>query len=149
MRRNNFSSAADRRWQRRYERIQQRKEEEAERKDRVEFYAEMEKYSESLRQLELYSQAETLRQRELERALEEERRQRQEERERAMWADFNRWVEEHLRQVQTSSNRDYGYSTETLVVDEMMSEPEPEEELEVGDDSALDAFLGEFLTPGA
>ena len=34
MRRNNFSSAADRRWQRRYERIQQRKEEERERRDR-------------------------------------------------------------------------------------------------------------------
>lgn len=34
MRRNNFSSAADRRWQRRYERIQQRREEELERRDR-------------------------------------------------------------------------------------------------------------------
>ena len=32
MRRNNFSSAADRRWQRRYERIRRRKEEEKERK---------------------------------------------------------------------------------------------------------------------
>lgn len=36
MRRNNFSSAADRRWQRRYERIQQRKEEERERRERQE-----------------------------------------------------------------------------------------------------------------
>lgn len=34
MRKNKFSSAADRRWQRRYERIQQRKEEERERRDR-------------------------------------------------------------------------------------------------------------------
>lgn len=38
MRRNNFSSAADRRWQRRYERIQQRKEEEKERRERQESY---------------------------------------------------------------------------------------------------------------
>lgn len=150
MRRNNFSSAADRRWHRRYERIQQRKEEEAERKDRVAYEAEMEKYSESFRQLELYIQAETLRQRELERALEEEQRRRQEERERAMLEDFNRWVEERLRRIQTSINRGYGYSAETLVVDEIDSpEPEPEEELEAGDASALDAFLGEFLAPGA
>lgn len=35
MRRNNFSSAADRRWRRRYERIQQRKEEELYRRDMV------------------------------------------------------------------------------------------------------------------
>lgn len=34
MRRNNYTSASDRRWQRRYERIQQRKEEELERRDR-------------------------------------------------------------------------------------------------------------------
>lgn len=34
MRRNNFTSASDRRWQRRYERIQQRREEELERRDR-------------------------------------------------------------------------------------------------------------------
>ena len=34
MRRNNYTSAADRRWRRRYERILQRKEEEAERQER-------------------------------------------------------------------------------------------------------------------
>ena len=34
MRRNNFTSASDRRWQRRYERIQQRREEELERRNR-------------------------------------------------------------------------------------------------------------------
>lgn len=34
MRRNNFTSASDRRWQRRYERIHQRREEELERRDR-------------------------------------------------------------------------------------------------------------------
>lgn len=34
MRRNNYTSASDRRWQRRYERIQQRREEELERRDR-------------------------------------------------------------------------------------------------------------------
>lgn len=89
---------------------------------------------------------ETIWQQELERALEEERRRLQEEREREIWAEFNRLVEEHLQRMRESSNRGYGYSAQTTVVDDLV--PEPEEELEAGDASELDAFLYEFLAPG-
>lgn len=116
MRRNNFSSAADRRWQRRYERIQQRKEEERERRERQEsegFHAEM---------------------------------------------------EEHERATRENS-RGRGYRVQNMVVDDfygftfknggviffhdLEENPEPEQDLEAGDASVLDAFLGEFLSPGA
>ena len=135
MRRNNFSSAADRRWQRRYERIQQRREDELERRERRGRDAE-ERIEDPFQQLDLY--AELIRRQEEEllrqsRAAEERRR---EEQERAMWAEFERWI------------RSQRVVFEDKPV-EFELEPEPEPELSAGDDAALDGFLGNFLAPGA
>ena len=138
MRRNNFSSAADRRWQRRYERIQQRREDELERRDRRGRDAE-ERIEDPFQQSELY--AELLRRQEeemLRRHLEEEQRRMREEREREMWADFERWLR-HQHVI---------FDDITAEV-EFCIEPEPEPELKVGDASELDSFLGNFLAPGA
>lgn len=119
MRRNNFSSAADRRWQRRYERIQQHKKEEAERKDLEELNAAMmDEFSKSLRPW----------QRELARASKEAQMRREEE-----WQEnFMRWVKEHLQRIPP------------IVIDEVVPDPESEKELEAGDASVLDAFLENF-----
>ena len=138
MTRNNYTSAADRRWQRRYERIQQRREEELERRDRRGRDAE-ERIEDPFQQSELY--AELLRRQEeemLRRHLEEEQRRVREGIERAMWANFERW-----------------YRLQHVIFDDINSdvkfciEPEPEPELKVGDASELDSFLGNFLAPGA
>ena len=125
MRRNNFTSASDRRWQRRYERIQQRKEDEAIRRERVEYESEMEKYEDIFRQLE----DERLR-RHLE---EEQRRMRQmiEERERQI-RDFEQWLSRHY-----------------IIIDDVLTGSAPEPDLEEGDSSTLDVFLDEFLAPEA
>lgn len=138
MPRNNYTSAADRRWQRRYERIQQRREEELDRRDRRGRDAE-ERIEDPFQQSELY--AELLRRQEeemLRRHLEEEQRRRREEREREMWADFERWLR-HQHVI---------FDDITAEV-EFCVEPEPEPELKVGDASELDSFLGNFLAPGA
>ena len=138
MRRNNFTSAADRRWQRRYERIQQRREEELERRDRRGRDAE-ERIEDPFQQSELY--AELLRRQEeemLRRHLEEEQRRMREERERAMWADFERWLR-HQHVIFDDTTTDV----------EFCIEPETEPELKVGDVSELDSFLGNFLAPSA
>lgn len=138
MRRNNFTSAADRRWQRRYERIQQRREEELERRDRRGRDAE-ERIEDPFQQSELY--AELLRRQEeemLRRHLEEEQRRMREERERAMWADFERWL-----------RHQYVIFDDITAEVELCIEPEPEPELKVGDASELDSFLGNFLAPVA
>ena len=137
MTRNNYTSAADRRWQRRYERIQQRREEELERRDRRGRDAE-ERIEDPFQQSELY--AELLRRQEeemLRRHLEEEQRRVREGIERAMWANFERW-----------------YRRQHVIFDDITSDvefciPEPEPELKVGDASELDSFLGNFLAPGA
>lgn len=139
MPRGNYTSAADRRWQRRYERIQQRREEELERRDRRGRDAD-ERIEDAFPQLELYA-VELMRQREeemLRRHLEEEERRMREERERAMWADFERWLR-HQHVI---------FDDITAEV-EFCIEPEPEPELKVGDASELDSFLGNFLAPGA
>lgn len=136
MRRNNFSSASDRRWQRRYERIQQRREEELDRRDRRGRDAD-ERIEDPFWQSELY--AELLRQQEeemLRRHLEEEQRRMREERKREMWADFERWLRH-----------------QHVIFDDITAEVEfciePEPELKVGDASELDSFLGNFLASGA
>ena len=141
MPRNNYTSAADRRWQRRYERIQQRREEELDRRDRRGRDAE-ERIEDPFQQSELY--AELLRRQEeemLRRHLEEEQRRMREERERAMWSDFERWL-----------RHQYEDSPVYKVIFEDISAEygqEPEPELSAGDSSALDGFLGNFLAPGA
>lgn len=138
MPRNNYTSAADRRWQRRYERIQQRREEELDRRDRRGRDAE-ERIEDPFQQSELY--AELLRRQEeemLRRHLEEEQRRMREEREREMWADFERWLR-HQHVIFDDMTADV----------EFCIEPEPEPELKVGDASELDSFLGNFLAPGA
>ena len=139
MPRGNYTSAADRRWQRRYERIQQRREEELERRDRHGRDAD-ERIEDAFPQLELYA-VELMRQREeemLRRHLEEEERRMREEREREIWADFERWLR-HQHVVFDDMTADV----------EFCIEPEPEPELKVGDASELDSFLGNFLAPGA
>lgn len=138
MPRNIYTSASDRRWQRRYERIQQRREEELDRRDRRGRDAE-ERIEDPFQQSELY--AELLRRQEeemLRRHLEEEQRRMREEREREMWADFERWLR-HQHVI---------FDDITAEV-EFCIEPEPEPELKVGDASELDSFLGNFLAPGA
>lgn len=126
MRRNKFSSAADRRWQRRYERIQQRKEEEAVCADRARLEEAVSSLEESLTKLMRLSKPDW--------TLEQERRRRQEETERAMLADFERWISERIQ-------HSVGY--------EIANEQEMEAELEAGDASALDEFLSEFLAQSA
>lgn len=141
MRRNNYTSVSDRRWQRRYERIQQRREEELELRDRRGRDAD-ERIEDPFQQSELY--AELLRRQEeemLRRHLEEEQRRMREERERAMWADFERWLRH-----QYEDSPVYKVIFEDVPA-EYATEPEPE--LSAGDSSALDGFLGNFLAPGA
>ena len=138
MRRNSYTSASDRRWQRRYERIQQRREEELERRDRRGRDAG-ERIEDPFQQSELY--AELLRRQEeemLRRHLEEEQRRMREEREREMWADFERWL-----------RHQHVIFDDITAEPEFCIEPEPEPELKVGDASELDSFLGNFLAPGA
>ena len=135
MRRNNFSSAADRRWQRRYERIQQRREDELERRDRRGRDAD-ERVVDPFQQLDLYEELIRRQEEELLRQRLEAEERRREERERTMWADFERWIRSQRI-----------IFDESPVVFEL--EPEPEPELSAGDDTALDGFLGNFLAPGA
>lgn len=217
MRRNNFSSAADRRWQRRYERIQQRKEEERERREWTEDYLEaylppyhdlniqsviqsaptftvtmptfdqpnlngtvitreawesaMEQFSETT--------ADT-RRRELAQSIGRIARGEADESDSSriysylqeeLYREFTRAAEQyrvgeeiHEREAQEVP-QGRGYRVRNMVVDDycgftfkngggiffhdLDETPESEQELEVGDDSALDAFLGEFLAPGA
>ncbi len=139
MPRNNYTSASDRRWQRRYERIQQRREEELERRDRRGRDAD-ERIEDPFQQLDLYEELIRRQDEEmLRRHLEEEERRMREERERAMWADFERWLR----------NQHAIIFDDTPVEFSLEPEPESEPELKAGDASALDNFLGNFLTPGA
>lgn len=135
MPRNNYTSAADRRWQRRHERIQQRREEELYRRDRRGRDAE-ERIVDPLQRLELYEELIRRQEEELLRQRLEEEERRREERERTMLAEFERW----LRSQRITFD-------ESPVVFEL--EPEPEPELSAGDDAALDGFLGNFIAPGA
>ena len=133
MPRNNYTSAADRRWQRRYERIQQRREEELDRRDRRGRDAE-ERIEDPFQQSELYAEL-------LRRHLEEEQRRMREERERAMWSDFERWLRHQYEDSPVYK----------VIFEDVPAEydPEYEPELSAGDSSALDWFLGNFLAPGA
>ena len=135
MPRNNYTSAADRRWQRRYERIQQRREEELERRDRRGRDAE-ERIEDPFQQLDLYAELIRRQEEELLRQRLEAEERRREERERAMWVEFERWI--RSQRITFDENP---------VVFEL--EPEPEPELSAGDSSALDGFLGNFRAPGA
>ena len=135
MPRGNYTSAADRRWQRRYERIQQRREEELERRDRRGRDAE-ERIEDPFQQLDLYAELIRRQEEELLRQRLEAEERRREERERTMLAEFERW----LRSQRITFD-------ENPVVFEL--EPEPEPELSAGDSSALDGFLGNFIAPGA
>lgn len=135
MPRNNYTSAADRRWQRRYERIQQRREEELERRDRRGRDAE-ERIEDPFQQLDLYAELIRRQEEELLRQRLEAEERRREERERTMWAEFERWIR----------SQSITFDENPVVFD---LEPEPEPELSAGDSSALDGFLGNFLAPGA
>ena len=135
MPRNNYTSAADRRWQRRYERIQQRREDELERRGRRGRDAE-ERIEDPFQQLDLYVELIRRQEEELLRQRLEAEERRREERERTMWAEFERWI--RSQRITFDENP---------VVFEL--EPEPEPELSAGDSSALDGFLGNFLAHGA
>lgn len=190
MAKNRYSSAADRRWQRRYERIQRRKEEEKERRENYEpAYAEMIQ--------PLYTTEEILRMigssmsytMPVTRSVDEPNRnhttfsvdaltsafdayyrvrEAQEEADRRAKEAFLAGVEIH----EETARRNDGYTADYIFMDEYtcanddflrgvkwnsissisfeLAEPEePEQELEAGDSSMLDAFLGEFLAPGA
>lgn len=217
MRRNNFSSAADRRWQRRYERIQQRKEEERERRERSESEEYYEAFYPSCHDLDIQSvmrSAPTVtvtvpafdrpnlngtvitreawesamaefsettadtRQRDLAQSIGRIARGEADESDserinsyiqEEIFREFQRAserfraeMEEHERATRENS-QGRGYRVQNMMVDDgygftwengtvyfgVDMSPEPEQELEAGDDSALDAFLGEFLAPGA
>lgn len=217
MRRNNFSSAADRRWQRRYERIQQRKEEERERRERSESEEYYEAFYPSYHDLDIQSvirSAPTVtvtvpafdrpnlngtvitreawesamaefsettadtRQRDLAQSIGRIARGEADESDserinsyiqEEIFREFQRAserfrteMEEHERATRENS-QGRGYRVQNMMVHDgygftwengtvyfgVDMSPEPEQELEAGDDSALDAFLGEFLAPGA
>lgn len=135
MRRNSYTSASDRRWQRRYERIQQRREDELERRERRGRDAE-ERIEDPFQQLDLYAELIRRQEEELLRQRLEAEERRREEQERAMWAEFERWIR---RQRVVFDDKPVEFELE----------PEPEPELSAGDDAALDGFLGNFLAPGA
>lgn len=217
MRRNNFSSAADRRWQRRYERIQQRKEEERERRERTEDYYEA--YYPSCHDIDIHSVIQSAptvtvtmptfdepnlngtvitreawesamaefsettadtRQRELAQSIGRIARGEADEADSSriysylqeeIYREFTRAAEQYRRgeeiheQAVRERPQGRGYRVQNMVVDDFCGftfknggeiifhdldeSQEPEQELEAGDASALDAFLGEFLAPGA
>lgn len=219
MRRNNFSSAADRRWQRRYERIQQRKEEERERRERQESEEYYEAFYPSYHDIDIQSVIQSAptvtvtmpafdrpnlngtvitreawesamaefsettadtRQRELAHSLGRIARGEADESDserinsyiqEEIFREFQRAserfhaeMEEHERATRENS-RGRGYRVQNMVVDDfcgftfkngegiffhdLEENSEPEQDLEAGDASALDAFLGEFIAPGA
>lgn len=214
MRRNNFSSAADRRWQRRYERIQQRKEEERERRERHESEEYYEAFYPSYHDLDIQSvirSAPTVtvtmptfdqpnlngtvitreawesamaefsettadtRQRELAQSIGRIARGEADESDSSriysylqeeIYREFTRAAEQyrvgeeiHEREAR-GVPQGRGYRARSMFVDDgygftwengtvyfgvdLSPEPESEQELEAGDDSALDAFLGSF-----
>lgn len=140
MPRNNYTSASDRRWQRRYERIQQRREEELDRRDRRGRDAD-ERIVDPFQQLDLYE--ELIRRQEdemLRRRLEEEERRR-EERERQMLEEFEQWLFRQREPIESPVFK--------IIFEDVQMEFAPEPELQVGDSNALDSFLGNFLASGA
>ena len=224
MRKNKFSSAADRRWQRRYERIQQRKEEERERKEikeQEEFYQQYihdmdmhplvnqqitsptftvtlprfdepnlngtvitrEAYETAMREFS-QSTADTT-QRSLAEALIDAANDRVDdsvmERIEAfineqIYREFTRAAENYRSGLeiheQATQNGGRGYRTRIGIIDDWFDgfvdvknvpfgdrailgvdlaggAEIPEPDLDAGDNSALDSFLGEFLAPGA
>lgn len=180
MAKNRYSSAADRRWQRRYERIQRRKEEEKERRENYEpAYAEMIQ--------PLYTTEEILRMigssmsytMPVTRSADEPNRNHTTFSVDALTSAFDAYYkrakEAFLAGVEIheeAARRNDGYTVDYIFMDECtcasddflrgvkwnsissisfeLAEPEePEQELEAGDSSMLDAFLGEFIAPGA
>lgn len=175
MRKNNFSSAADRRWQRRYERIQQRKEEERERlnargKDDPDDYFGFPTLSqqEAQRILDSFNglgNIHAVPPSEIEQYfLLREEQMELDRREQQMFTDE--------RSATSASADDYycEFVERSFIFDdepqvsfagrlrEIMRKywgdwdekqtPEPEPDLDAGDSLALDSFLGEFLAPG-
>lgn len=219
MRRNNFSSAADRRWQRRYERIQQRKEEERERRERQESEEYYEAFYPSYHDLDIQSVIQSAptvtvtlpafdrpnlngtvvtreawesamaefsettadtRQRDLAQSIGRIARGEADESDSSriysylqeeLYREFTRAAEQYRvgEEIHEREAREVpqgrGYRARTMVVDDfcgftfkngegiffhdLEESLEPEQDLEAGDASALDAFLGEFLAPGA
>ena len=210
MRKNKFSSAADRRWQRRYERIQQRKEEERERKEikeQEEFYQQyihdmdmhplvnqqitsptftvtlprfdepnrnatviprdtwekaMEEYAETTTDSTQHSIADAMlriaygeadesdRERVvtyIREALDGRRDERQSRLEQIREA-FQRYTESWFDSFVDVKDIPFG-DRAILGVDLAGGAEIPEPDLDAGDNSALDSFLGEFLAPGA
>lgn len=220
MRRNNYTSASDRRWQRRYERIQQRREEELERRDRQgreEAYEAMKFHDIGIDSLIASSPTFTVEiqrpdepnlngtvisedawdaawARHLQRAANESRRSLSEEivsylatdeantEERSrLWHRIRdlfykeiseayqaqRFGEEIHERAAQEIEQHRGYRVQTMVVDDysgmtlrfknggylyiddLVSAFESEPELQSGDSTALDSFLGNFIAPGA
>lgn len=135
-----FSSVADRRWKRRYERIQRRKDENALVRDREEAVALETDAStvDYLDQLVFYTRMMT----------DEEPRRSENQRLRdEMYEAFNRYINERIWQEfrsAASESRDGLHST-NVFVDEFVGSPEDDlGDLEVGETSFLDEFIGSF-----
>ena len=155
MKQKGFSSTADRRWQRRYERIQRRKDEEAIRKD-SEISVDQELREYGVDQLEIYRMMlEYDEQR-------QERERRRREAEEAMQRSYDLWKEDLLRKywedlVSNITMRDeshsYGRSFRHVFVDEfteigitdIKKTTEELDDLDAGDDKKLSEFLNEFM----
>lgn len=197
MRRNNYTSASDRRWQRRYERIQQRKEEELERRDRqgrYEGYETISVHDLGIDSVMASSPTFTVEiqrpdepnlngtvisedawdaawTRHLQRAANASRRSlseeivsylatdeaNTEERSRLCHRIRDLFYKEIIEayQAQRFGEEIHGGMTlrfkngDYLYIDDLVSAFESEPELQSGDSTALDSFLGNFIAPGA
>ena len=170
MARNNFSSASDRRWQRRYERIQQRKRDEEERKEAQGQEAQYIEYIRNARNIYPFDNFEsatsasactitipastyddpnrndTLISRQLMEetvnAFMEYRRARLEEEQVRGYRANTHTLDEWFDCFVNIDDLSFGDKTEWSI---KWAAPEiPEPELEAGDIDAIDAFLGEF-----
>lgn len=140
MKQKNYTSSSERRFQKRYQRIQRRKDEAALAQDREDLGA-LETNSATVDypdQLVFYTRMMTD---------EEPRRSESQRRRDEMYEAFNRYINERIwqefRRV-SSANRD-GLQSTNVFVDEFVESPEEElDDLEAGETCFLDEFIGSF-----
>lgn len=126
MKKRNFSSSSDRRWLQRYERIKRRKDDEAARKDAV---GELEQCCQPIQitQQELYRSIQATLERFYPCQLSSE--------------ELTDLSNEYIKMVECCS-----VSSMSFVLDE---QEQTEQDLDAGDESAIDSFLLDFLAPKA
>lgn len=175
MQNNRFNSASDRRWQRRYERIQQRREDEQFRQERLEEEMAWPEIRYDVTADELFGLASTATEHttqtigEMLHQLVEEHLHRGTIRREPEPASAEGLTEERLRAIfdlltPTTTFDDrvypdgYGFHTHTVMFDDVLSVKNGEyiyvhnseaEALAPGDDSAIDEFLAGFIATGA